>query len=63
MKTLITIALLLASGAAYAYCQDVYDPMTGKWVYVCKEPITTNPNPVCHNEYDPMNGVWVMVCS
>jgi hypothetical protein len=60
-KTLI-LGIVAASAtfslAAYAVCQDVYDPMSNRWVYVC----TASQPPVCHNEYDPMNNVWVLVC-
>jgi len=49
---------LAISGIALADCQNVYNPMTGKWDYVCTD---TQPQQ-CHQEYDPMNGKWVTVC-
>jgi hypothetical protein len=64
-KTLILgLAAVAAtvSTCAYAMCQDVFDPMSGKWVYVCKEAPSPTPYPQCRNEFDPMNGKWVLVC-
>jgi hypothetical protein len=57
---LAALALALLASVAHATCQDVYDPINGRWVYVCAQ----NPQnpPVCHNEYDPINRVWVLVC-
>lgn len=55
-------AMLIVSGVASAACQDVFDPMNGKWVLVCKEVPSPGPTPQCRNEFDPMNGKWVLVC-
>jgi hypothetical protein len=60
MKILFLVGMLF-TGASYAGCQNVYDAMSGKFVYVCTQDPAPQP-PQCHNEYDAMNGKWVLVC-
>jgi len=59
MKIWIVLALLALPASAEQVCSSVYNPMTGRWEYVCVE----GHVPVCHQEYDAMNQVWVTVCN
>jgi hypothetical protein len=58
----LTILALSGIAAAYADCGNVYDPMSGQWVYTCSLNPQPGSQPQCHNEYDPMNQRWVLVC-
>lgn len=53
----------VASAYGESRCQNVYNPMSGKWEYVCVERDRDDYRaPNCRQEYDPMNGRWVTVC-
>lgn len=60
---LIVALFALPALAQSKNCQNVYNPMSGKWEYVCVERDPGDHRaPVCRQEYDPMNRVWVTVC-
>jgi hypothetical protein len=61
MKTLLLAALFALSlpASAAQVCTNVYNPMSGKWDFVC----TDGHFPQCSQVYDPMNRVWVTVCN
>lgn len=63
MKTLIVAGLLFGATAAYATCEDVYNPFSGQWEYQCTPQPSAPRPPSCHQEFDPLNSRWVTVCN